>query len=325
MRVAIVTDALDQPTRGNRTTIVRWMAHVRGVEIRAVPADPRQALDPVPDVLHGYHALHGGVAALALARRYGRPLVVSLGGTDLFACLKGDAKVADVLQRADCITGAFPAFGRMLEAHFGRALPYVTVPRGIVVPEVVRRPPHDGKVRALLPGGLRPAKDPLLALAVAERLVAAGLPLRLTILGPEMDRATARAVRERARGLPFVDLGECAPEAMGEAYAAADVVWNTSVYEGGANALLEAVAHGCAVFARDIPGNRELLGESGALGTLFDPEDAAGIEAFHRGLLAEDAERRRARVAHGRDYLREHHDPREEARRLEEVWRRVAD
>lgn len=325
MRVALVTNALDQRTRGNHTTIARWLAHVRGVEIAGVDADPDQTFDPPPDVFHGYHALHGGVAALALARRYARPLVVSLGGTDLYACLQGDAQVTDVLQAADCVTGAFRSFGGMLCEYLERDLPYVTVPRGIEVPRDVSPHPWDGKLHALLPAGLRPAKDPLFAIELAEDLVGRGLPLTLRILGPEMNRDTARRVRERARDLGYVTLGESEPEEMAEAYAAADVVWNTSLFEGGANALLEAAAHGCAVFARDIPGNREMVGATGALGTLFDPDDRAGAEAFHRALLEEGEADRRARIERARAHLREHHDPAVEARKLEDVWRRVGD
>ena len=296
MRVALVTNVLEHRNRGNHTTIARWMAHVRGVGIRGVDADPDQELDPVPDVVHGYHALHGGVAARALARRYGLPLVVSLGGTDLYACLKGDATVTTVLQGADRVTGAFASFGSMLCETLRTDVPYVVVPRGIVVPDDV--PPHawDGKLHVLLPAGLRPAKDPLLALDLAERLVARGLPVTLRILGPEMNVDTARRVRERATGLPFpVEYGESEPEAMADAYAAADVVWNTSTFEGGANALLEAAAHGCAVFARDIPGNRELLADS-PLGTLFDADDSDAAEAFHRALLDESEPERRERL-----------------------------
>jgi glycosyltransferase involved in cell wall biosynthesis len=266
-----------------------------------------------PDVVDGYHALHGGVPALRLAERTGAPLVVNLGGTDLYAL---DAEVERVLLAAACVTGAFPEFGERLRAHFGRVLPYVTVPRGVVVPrDLPPREPHGG-LRALLPAGLRPVKDVLLALDLAERL--RGLPLTLRILGPAMDGPYARRVRERARGLATV--GETTPDGMRDAYLWADVVWNTSLHEGGSNALLEAVAHGCAVFARDVPGNRELLREEGAPGALFDAADPSAAEAFHRALLAEGPEARRARVDRGLAWLRARHDPVSEARTLVEAW-----
>jgi glycosyltransferase involved in cell wall biosynthesis len=317
VRVALVTTA--QPGRGNYTTVQRWLRHVKRVEIVVVPADTGE-LDFVPDVVDGYHALHAGPTAMRLASRTGTPLVINLGGTDLHACLKGDAAVERVLLAAARVTGAFQAFGEQLRAHFGRPLPYVTVPRGVEVPrDLPPREPH-GEMRALLPAGLRPVKDVLFAIELADRLRAAGLPLALRILGPVMDPHYARRVRARAAESPAVVVEEALPAAMREAYLAADVVWNTSLHEGGSNALLEAVACGCAVFARDIPGNRELLEEEGAQGMLFDPADTDAAAAFHRRLLAETATERQNRVKKGLDWLRRLHDPTTESTVLEGIY-----
>ena len=307
MRVALVHAA--EPGRGNFTTVARWTQFVRGAEI--VPLAPGQAPGFAPDVVDGYHAVHGGPWALELARTYGAPLVVNLGGTDLFA-----PEAERVLLAARCVTGAFPGFGERLRERFGRPLPYATVPRGVLVPGAL--PPRDPAGRVLLPAGLRPVKDVLLAIDLLERLRARGLPLTLRILGPAMDPEYARKVRARAGAFVTVDV--VAPDEMREAYLGADVVWNTSLHEGGSNALLEAVAHGCAIFARDVPGNRELLEEEGASGALFDPADTDGAVAFHRALLAESAAARRARVEKGLAWLRNLHDPRTEARALEAAW-----
>jgi glycosyltransferase involved in cell wall biosynthesis len=311
VRVALVTSA--EPGRGNRTTIDRWMEFVRGVEIVIVA--PGEDPGFRPDVVAGYHAVHGGPWALDLARSHGAPLVVNLGGTDLFA-----PGVERVLLAATCVTGAFPQFGERLRERFGRPLPYATVPRGVRVPDAL--PLRDFEGRVLLPAGLRPVKDVLLAVDLLERLRARGLPLTLRILGPAMDEAYARKVRARASA--FVAVDEAAPEEMREAYLAADVVWNTSLHEGGSNALLEAVAHGCAIFARDVPGNRELLEEEGAAGTLFDPADTDAADAFHRALLAESVPSQRARVERGLAWLRRLHDPATEAAALVGVFHGVA-
>jgi glycosyltransferase involved in cell wall biosynthesis len=165
-------------------------------------------------------------------------------------------------------------------------------------------------------------KDVLLAIDLLHRLRARGLDLALTILGPSMDEDYARRVRERAG--EFVTVAEAAPEEMDAAYLAADAVWNTSLHEGGSNALLEAVAHGCAILARDVPGNRELLGEEGAPGALFDPADFGAVEAFHRALAAETAAARRARIGRGLAWLRRLHDPVDEARALVAAWSKAA-
>ncbi|HEX5137608.1 MAG TPA: glycosyltransferase [Planctomycetota bacterium] len=310
MRVALVTNA--GPGRGNRTTVDRWVEFVRRAEIEVLlPGAPPRV---PPDVVDGYHAAHGGPWALELARRFRVPLVVNLGGTDVFA-----PGVEPVLLAADCVTGAFPAFGEMLRVRLGRAVPYAVVPRGVRVPATLPLRAPTGRV--LLPAGLRPVKDVLTAIDLLGRLRARGLPLSLSILGPAIDAAYAATVRARAGA--FVEVGETEPDRMPDAYLAADVVWNTSLHEGGSNALLEAVAYGCAIFARDVPGNRELLGEEGAPGALFDPADTDSAEAFHRALLEEDEAARGRRVAAGRAWLRRLHDPTAESHALENLWSTV--
>ncbi|MFI5403671.1 MAG: glycosyltransferase [Planctomycetota bacterium] len=308
MRVALVSAA--EPGRGNRTTVDRWIEFVRDAEIALVA--PGEELGFRPDVVSGYHAVHGGPWALELARRHGVPLVVHLGGTDLFA-----PGVEPVLLAAACVTGAFPQFGERLRERLGRPVRYATVPRGVLVPHGL--PLRNASGRVLLPAGLRPVKDVLLAIDLLRRLRARGLPMKLRILGPAMDAEYARKVRAQADDVVSVD--EVAPAEMREAYLAADVVWNTSLHEGGSNALLEAVAHGCAIFARDVPGNRELLEEEGASGALFDPADTDAAEAFHRALLAESADKRRARVEKGLSWLRRLHDPSTEAACLLRAWK----
>ena len=308
MRVVLVTNALDAPTRGNHTTIRRWQRHVAGVELIGVPADSEQVLDPVPDVIHGYHAINGGMAALALARRYDRPLVISVGGTEVMEM----TRASPILHAAAMVTCAFDSFGDAI------GVPYTVVPRGVEIPDGAKPREPDGMLRALLPAGLRPVKDPLLAMTMANALSAEGLPLELRILGPCLDEQYAREVFSLASG--SVALGEVAPDAMGAEYAAADVVWNTSLLEGGANALLEGMAHGCAVIARDAPGNRDMLPQE----NLFVSDDLDKVIAFHRRLLEETMADRIERMKRAHGLLRKHHSPIDEARALEAVWRAVS-
>jgi glycosyltransferase involved in cell wall biosynthesis len=143
----------------------------------------------------------------------------------------------------------------------------------------------------------------------------------LRILGPELDAAYAYRVRARAAALNFVELGEIPFESMAEAYQDADVVWNTSFHEGGANALLEAAANGCRVLVRDVPGNRDFANEAGSPFQLLDANDLDGLEQFHRELLEESAASRMQRIEAAHAWLRRYHDPDDEARALVEVWR----
>ena len=310
MKIALVTNALDWPTRGNCTTVRRWMSPAAGVEVVAVPPDADGDIGSF-DIVHGYHARHGGIAARALARRFGLPLVVSVGGTDLDE--RGE-EIDSVLLDADIVTGAFPSFERLLPEGVRR---YVVVPRGIGIPKGVEPRLPGGVLRALLPAGMREVKDPLLAIDLAFELVRRGLPLTLRILGPVVDPAYGARVAERARGLDFVEVGEVDSASMAQAYHEADVVWNTSRFEGGSNALLEAAAHGCARFGRDVPGNRDMLEES----ELFEPDDFDHVEAFHRALLSETPADRLRRLGKGQAMLRSRFSPDAETAALRELWR----
>ncbi|MDH3591059.1 MAG: glycosyltransferase [Planctomycetota bacterium] len=321
MRVALVTGALDQRTRGNHTTIHRWLENVTGVRCDAIDVDATE-LDFVPDVVHGYHAKYGGVPGLRLARKIGCPLVVSIGGTDLFSF---SDEVKEVLGAADAITGAFPGFQSIVENRLHRPVPYFVVPRAVPIPAAP--PPRDAPqdmLEVLLASALSPVKEPLLALSLATRLHEAGVKIRLRICGPELDKAHALKVRARAAPLEFASIGEFKPEDMAAAYERADVLWNTSVHEGGANAILEAVAHGCAIFARNVTGNRELISERGAPGTLFNPDDFASVHVFHEALRRETGAERERRIRLGWEWLKREHDPAKEAAALVDVWRSVA-
>ena len=71
---------------------------------------------------------------------------------------------------------------------------------------------------------------------------------------------------------------------VADIWAASDVAWLASDFEGQSNSLLEAMAAGLPVIASNIPANAELVidGESGHLVAVGD---AAGFARHSRGLL----------------------------------------
>jgi glycosyltransferase involved in cell wall biosynthesis len=323
MRVALVTAATAKPCRGNFTTIQRWLHHRYSWEFVRVSPEPDHVLDPVPDVVHGYHALHGGIAAQAIAARHKRPLVISIGGTDLWRLMENRDRadeVRGVLATTACISGAFESFGRILEGLLDEMPPYVVVPRAIALPALEPPVREEGVLRVLLPAGLRDVKDPMLGIEMADELVRRGLPIRLTILGPTIEEDYAERLRERARDLDFVRFEVRPPELVAQVYREHDVCWNTSVHEGGANALLEGLAYGHAVFARDVLGNRDFFEGDDAPATLFEPADLEHAERFHRAVLEESDLARLARVQQARAWLEKHHSAELEARALERAW-----
>ncbi len=323
IRVAIVTNALGPPTRGNGTTVQRWLGWLPDVDVDAFVVDPSGDLTfdgPAPDVVHGYHALHGGEAAIRLADRVDRPLMVSIGGTDLLSLRTGEGEVERcrrVFERADLVTGAVASFGEVLGE-----VPYAVVPRGVHVPDTPPSKP-DGRLSVLLPAGLRPVKDPLLAIEMADVLIERGVEMHLLILGPTLDDDYASRVLEAAASREHVTLGEVERDQMPAAYADAHVVWNTSFHEGGSNAVLEALAHGCEVYVRNAPGNYDVLHDLEAPGRLFGPGDWEDLESFHRWLLQESDDQRAERVELTRRWLLANHSSASEVRALRAAYDRL--
>jgi glycosyltransferase involved in cell wall biosynthesis len=109
------------------------------------------------------------------------------------------------------------------------------------------------------------------------------------LAGPVLDPAYGAEVARRVAALPDLarSLGMIETRAMAAAYRGADVVLNTSLSEGFANALAEAKLAGRPVLASDVAGNRAAVanGVDGLLYRLGDERDF-----FEKArLLASDA------------------------------------
>ena len=112
-------------------------------------------------------------------------------------------------------------------------------------------------VLGIFVGELEPRKEPLLAIAAAERARRSGSPFLLAITGTgPLERAVQEHAGDAVRPLGYrPDL----PRLM----AAADIFVQPSSREGMSLALLEAMSHGLAVLAADSPGNAEAVGGAG--------------------------------------------------------------
>ena len=155
---------------------------------------------------------------------------------------------------------------------------------------------------------------------MSRRLHEGGVPHRLRILGAELDGVYAAHVREAAHAMPWVELGRRSPLGMATAYLAAHVVWNTSVHEGGANALLEGLALGCRLWVRDAPGNRDAAELCEGAITLFADVDDPRLLPWHQAAWAESDVERAARHATTVELLRRIADPRDELDELEAAY-----
>ena len=346
MRVLLVQPTIVGRARGNHVTVERWEAGLRsrGVDVRVVRADELAHFDErsfAPHVVHAHHAAHAGAATVVWGRARRRRFVISIGGTDINTRneARRDAN-AHVLRQADGIVVAFKEQIETVRAMVAHATDDVVHP--LVFP--VRRStdvfattplrPRNGRLILGMFGGLRRVKGLTVAIRWGRRVRDAGLPLELVMIGPVVEPEYEREVRDLIRDEPAFRIeAERDRATMPAAFAAIDVLLNTSENEGGANAIVEAWAHGRPVLARDVAGNRELVAPApndvGRL-TRFDAPsdrldlDAAGTVAWLRTILDEDdaarADRRRLAFDHARSF----HAPEDEIADLLRVYETVA-
>ena len=151
----------------------------------------------------------------------------------------------------------------------------------------------DAELVALFAGQLEPRKEPLVAVAAANRAREAGLPIVLLVAG---DGPLRRAVSARA-GASVRVLGFRAD--LDPLYAAADVFVLPSRREGMSMALLEAMARGLPAVVANAPGNAEAVGRAGLVVEPGAAALAAGIEAAtDAGLRERLGAAARARIEH---------------------------
>lgn len=333
MHIALICPFSSGPGRGNITTVRRIADHLpaAGCEITTVNLDAMSAgkqqavLDQArPDLLHAFHAYHAGPTARLASRTFGIPYLITITGSDLFdksICNAEETRTAII--NAAAVTCFDPLVAQRLTKVFPQIAGRLTViPQG-VAPFPVQNPsprPEDNFL-ILLPAALRPVKGIINAIAALTPLTLEFPSLRLLVVGGAIDPEYAGRVHEMVAALPWVRLlGDVPYQQMGALYSTADLVLNSSVFEGGmANALLEAMVMGRPVLARDVLGNRSLI-RHGETGWLYSNDDEMK-ELVRLLLLKPD---RGAGIGEaGRNYVQKNCSPLTEANCYAALYKRL--
>jgi putative glycosyltransferase (TIGR04348 family) len=268
---------------GNRVTAVRWRRLLEQLGHRVeVATELRRARY---DVLIALHALKAADAVRrSAAERPGTPIVVGLTGTDLYRDILVDDDARRSLRLADRLVvlhdRAPAAVPRSLRSK-------VRVIRQSADTPVARAEPRARTFDVALVAHLRPEKDPLRAPLAARRL-AADSRVRVVHAGRALSAELRRdALAEQRTNPRYRWLGELSPGRTRRWIARSRLLVLTSVMEGGANVLGEAIVAGTPVLASRIPAT------VAALGADYPGYFAVGDTAALARLLAR-AERDRA-------------------------------
>lgn len=336
MQIAMITPHYHPADRGNAVTVRRLEKYIgrmggrlKVFSLDAVPAEEigrAMALNP-PDLIHALHGYSGGRVAWTIAQVYGIPYLVTLTGSDVYEAL-ADGRRGETLAALKGAT-ALVVFDKSVKQRLADHFPLLTakiavIPQGVELPEGYGPEPGatgEGNFTFLLPAGLRPVKNVLFPLAPLAELYKSELRVRLLLAGPVIDTTYAAMVLEQLEGHPFARyLGCVAHDAIGALYRGADVVLNTSRFEGGmANSLLEALAFGKPVLAAAIEGNRSLVSD-GKTGLLY--RDEAEFLAKARRFLG-DAPLRQRLGENGQRLVLAEYTPEREAAAYLELYKKI--
>jgi len=331
LRVAIIAPYYHLESRGNAVTVRRIERHLdaAGCSVRVFSLEEHSGEELArliagfaPDCIHSFHAVHGGIPARLISMELGIPYVVTLTGTDLYSSMAGEE--GDMLAETLSAASALAVFhGEARERLLGNVAhhlpPIAVIPQGVEIPGAISTEP-EGDFVFLLPAGIRPVKNVLFPIAPLARLHGDHPHLRLEFAGPLLDEPYGAEFMAAIASSPNSSwLGNVPFARMPALYSASHVVLNTSLSEGMASSLLEAMSYGRPVLAADIEGNRSLV-RDGENGLLYREEDDFLDRA--RLLLCDAVLRKRLGEA-GREFVVANCSPQEEAGRYLELYRIV--
>ena len=285
MQVVIVSPVLAAANNGNWRTAQRWRRFLAPVaRVRIVTTWP-DTLAVGDDAMIALHARRSAGAIQAWRESRGeRGLAVVLTGTDLHHDIQANSEAIASLDYAQALV--------VLHTRGIAALPVAARDKArVILQSASPRPTLTKTARHLnvvVVGHLRAEKSPETIFAAAE-LLRNEPKIRLKHMGKALDSTLADQAAACMRAFPnYRWLGGMPHEAVRRAIQRAHVLVHPSLMEGGANAVIEAIASGTPVLASAVDGNIGLLGED--YPGYFSWGDAPALAALLRCLQREQGE-----------------------------------
>jgi putative glycosyltransferase (TIGR04348 family) len=254
--ILLVAPAAPDSTHGNGVTARRWAAILSELGRPAHIARLYEGGDY--SALIALHARKSAHAVRAFrASHPNAPIVIAMTGTDLYPDLDTAGVDPAVLAMAD-------RFIVLQPRGIAQLKPDVAERTRVIVQSVPPIPPQTSRTadfEVSFLAHIRPVKDPLLLPAALRRLPADSR-IHVTHLGEARDHGLTAEVAAEAADNPRYDwLGPVAREAALSVLARSRLLVVTSLHEGGANVVSEALAAQVPVISSAIPGSIGLLGE----------------------------------------------------------------
>jgi putative glycosyltransferase (TIGR04348 family) len=257
MSIILVTPRGPTERTGNAVAARRWARILRQLGHRVTVA--ASYADEPADMMVAIHAWRSAEAIARFKMRYpARRLILQLSGTDIYEYLTDDARpTLRSMELADQLVALNSLAWRVVPRRLRQKLRVIL--QSAPKPAAARRP-SQRLVDICVIGHLRQVKDPLRA-ASAARLLPAESRIRIVHIGRAYDAkwATAAAT-EMAENPRYLWRDEVPRAAVQKLLLRSHAMVLSSVREGGANVISEAVMAGVPVLASRIDGNVGLLG-----------------------------------------------------------------
>jgi putative glycosyltransferase (TIGR04348 family) len=258
------------------------------------------------ELLVALHARRSAASIRGFASAFpGHPIVLALTGTDLYGDIHHDETAAASLELASALVMLQPCGMSELPEHLrDRAhVIYQSAVPPAAIPAPLRR-----HFEVCVPANLRPVKDPFRA-ALAARLLPDSSTILVTHIGAsQSEELEAVAVQEMATNPRYRWLGARPPTEALRFIGRSRLMVLSSLSEGGANVVSEALSMGVPIVSSRVAGSVGLLGEEHP--GYFEPGDTEGLatllaRAENDPPWLEDLRRRSLRLQHLVDPSRE--------------------
>jgi len=256
-RIEIVTPAPPGTLYGNRITALRWQKFLSRLHYQSTITEKWSGKSC--DVLIALHGLRSYDSIQRFKKAYpNNPVALIMTGTDIYRDLKKSDKVIQSMEMADAIVVLQPDAIQSLPKKFHHKVQVIYQS----VKSITRKTPPKRHFLASIIGHLRAEKDPFCA-AQSLELLPLNSRIKLVQLGKAMSPDFKKqAISIEKKVVRYRWLGQLSHPKTLQWLSRSHVMIISSIMEGGAHAVSEAIAIGIPVIASDIPGNRGLLGNA---------------------------------------------------------------
>ncbi|HEY7302247.1 MAG TPA: selenoneine biosynthesis selenosugar synthase SenB [Xanthobacteraceae bacterium] len=256
MNIVLITPPGPSTRTGNAVAALRWARILRRLGHRVTVA--ADYADEAADAMVAIHAWRSAEAVHRFKTQYpDRPVILQLSGTDIYQYITDDpAPTLRSMDLADKLVALNSLAWRVVPKRFHKKL--------IVVFQSVAksgaRRPSRRHIDVAVIGHLRDVKDPLRA-AAAARLLPPASRIRIVHIGrPYNAEWAAKAKAEMGANPRYLWRDDVPRAAVQKLLRRSHAMILSSLSEGGANVISEAVVAGVPILASRMDGNVGLLG-----------------------------------------------------------------